>query len=108
MKRKFVSVLMVVMLVLTSLCLTGCGRDDADSGLNGDMNQTPGGSDGMLNGGGTGGSGGNSGNSQLDDDLDADRDDLDEELRDDMDDLGNDIKDGAEDVLDGNDQKKNN
>jgi len=89
MKRKFISALVAVMLILTSLCLTGCGRDDADSSPNGDMDQTPGGS------------------SHLNDDLDADRDDLDEELRDDMDDLGDDIKDGAEDVLDGNDQKKN-
>ena len=80
MKRKIVSALMVAMLVLASLCMTGCRRNDTDNNLNGDMNPAPNAGDNLIDG---------DEDSKLNDDLDADRDDLDEDLRDDMDELGN-------------------
>lgn len=96
MKRKLISICLVLMLVLSSMAMTGCGLRD-------DKNLTPNADGNLENGNLYGDSNDNMipNPNGLNDDLDADRNDLDEDLREDLDDLGNGIKDGAEDLKDG-------
>ena len=96
MKRKLMSIFLVLILVLSSMAMTGCGLRD-------DKNQVPN-ADGNLENGDMYGDSNDSmipNPNDLNDDLDADRNDLDEDLREDLDDLGRGIKDGADDLKDG-------
>lgn len=89
MKRKAISVILILLLACSMLMLTGCG-EDKNNVNNGDINQAPEHSDGKL---------------------DKDADDIMDDIEDGVDDIGDGIRDGAEDMkngvedaMDGNDK----
>ncbi len=88
MKRKAISVILILLLACSMLMLTGCG-EDKNNVNDGDINQ-PEHSDGKL---------------------DKDADDIMDDIEDGVDDIGDGIRDGAEDMkngvedaMDGNDK----
>lgn len=96
MRRKFTAVIMVMLLVLASMAMTGCGRNNADD----DMSQIPNADENLTNDGANNGITDDP-NTNFSDDLDSDRNDLADDLKDGADDLGDDIRDGVDDVKDG-------
>lgn len=89
MKRKAISVILILLLACSMLMLTGCG-EDKNNVNNGDLNQVP---------------------EHSDDKLDKDADDIMDDIEDGVDDIGDGIRDGAEDMkngvedaMDGNDK----
>ena len=109
MRRKFAAVCMVMLLVLTSMAMTGCGRNNANE----DAAQTPNADENLTNDGAYDGLTDDP-NTNANDNLNNEPNDLNDGLADDTDNLGDDIREGAEDVkdgvedaLDGNNERNN-
>lgn len=107
MKRKAISVILILLLACSMLMLTGCG-EDKNNVNNGDLNQVPEHSDDSAK---DDSAKDNNAGKHSDGKLDKDADDIMDDIEDGVDDIGDGIRDGAEDMkngvedaMDGNDK----